>query len=320
MFRQIAALLDEQGVAFKPNAYRKAAQVVEDLERDIADFKDEKELRELPGIGEATAGKIREFVQTGKMSFLDQLMGEQGGLSPELMEIEDLGPKRVRQFQAKLGIATVAELVAAAEAGKLRDLPRMSELLEKKILENAKRVKERSKRFPREEVVDDAEMLVKTIRAVKGVERAEVAGSFRRHKATIGDLDILVVTKNRPDGADPGMQEPDNVSQAISILPIVEKVVAHGGTKLSFNLKSGLRVDVRFVSASQWGSALLYFTGDKEHNITLRKIAIGKGWKLNEYALSDAQGNVVASKEEEDIYKALGVPYHEPQDRTGMLK
>ena len=309
MFRQIAALLDEQGVAFKPNAYRKAAQVVEDLDRDIADFKDEKELRELPGIGEATAAKLREFVQTGTMSFLEQLMREQGGLSPELMEVEDLGPKRARQFQAKLGIATVAELVAAAEAGKLRDLPRMSEVLEKKILENAKRVKERSKRFPREDVVNDAEMLVNTIRAVPGVDRAEVAGSFRRHKATIGDLDVLVVTSDA-----------EKVSAAVAALPIVEKVVAHGGTKLSFNLQSGLRVDVRFVSASQWGSALLYFTGDKEHNITLRKIAIGKGWKLNEYALADANGQVVASKEEKDIYEALGVPYHEPRERTGVLK
>jgi DNA polymerase (family 10) len=307
MFRQIAALLDEQGVAFKPNAYRKAAQVVEDLEKDIADYKDEKELKALPGIGEATAGKLREFVTTGKMKALDELMAAQGGLSSDLMNIEDLGPKRVRQLQKELGIQNVADLIKAAEEGKLRTLPRLSETMEKKILENARNVTERSKRFPYDEVKPDAETLLETVCAVPGVERAEIAGSFRRHKSTIGDLDILVVA-----------DDAKAVSDAISKLPIVRNVVAHGETKLSFNLQSLLRVDVRFVDGSEWGSALLYFTGDKEHNISLRKRAIDRGWKLNEYALKDGD-TIIAGTEEKDIYEALGLPFIEPSKRTGAL-
>ncbi len=307
LLRQIAALLDEQKVPFKPNAYRRAAQVVEDLPVDVSTYKSEKELMELPGIGEAIAQKIREYLRTGRIHFLDQLLAEQGGLSAEMMQIEDLGPKRVRQLQKELGIQTVPDLIKAAEAGKLRSLPRMSELMEKKILENARRVEERSKRFPRAEVVRDVEKILQTVRSVPGVERCEAAGSYRREKATVGDVDLLVVTKT-----------PKEVSDAIAALPLVREVVAHGEKKLSFNLKSGLRVDVRFVEKSQWGSALLYFTGDKEHNIALRKRAIDRGWKLNEYGLFEGD-KVVASKEEKDIYGALDLSYMEPNKRNAVL-
>ncbi len=307
LLRQIASLLDEQGVAFKPAAYRKAATVLDGLTRDVSTYRDEKELMELPGIGPAIAGKIREYLTTGHMRFLDGLLSTQGGLSPVLMAVEDLGPKRVRQFQQELGITTVPELIAAAEAGKLRSLPRMSEEMEQKILQNAKQVTERSKRFPRSEVEADVQTILAAIEKVSGVERAAVAGSFRRHKETVGDIDILAVTAS-----------PVPVSDAIAHLPIVAKVVAHGDTKLSFNLTSGLRVDIRFVKKPQWGSALLYFTGDKEHNISLRKLAIARGWKLSEYGLFAGE-KVIASKEEEDIYRALGLPFIEPQKRTGVL-
>jgi len=307
LLRQIASLLDEQGVAFKPNAYRKAATVVEELKEDVSTYKDEKALMELPGIGEAIASKIREYLTTGHIKFLDGLLAEQGGLSAELMQVEDLGPKRVRQLQTELGITTVAQLIKAAEEGKLQSLPRLSDTLEKKILENARMVSERSKRFPLAEVEPDVQAILETVRKLPGVEKAEAAGSYRRKKATVGDVDILIITN-----------ETQAVSEAVSKLPFVVKVVAQGGTKLSFNLKSGLRVDVRFVEPSQWGSALLYFTGDKEHNITLRKIAIKKNWKLNEYGLFEGT-HVIASKTEEDIYKALGLPWIDPTERRGEL-
>ncbi len=314
LLRQIAALLDEQGILFKPAAYRKAAMTVEQYAGDICAVKDVKELKKLPGIGEAIAAKIHEYCQHGRIKHLDDLMAEQGGLSPALMEIEGLGPKRVRILQREKGISTVNQLIDAAQKGQLKGLPGFSDVMEKKILENAGRVEERVKRFPLEEVKVDAERVLKTIREVPGVERAEIAGSYRRGKPTVGDIDILVVTKN-----------PAKISEAIATLPIVRDVVAHGDKKLSFDVilsgakdEQRLRVDVRFVKKDQWGSALLYFTGDKEHNIALRKIAIHKGWKLSEYGLFAGE-KVIASKEEKDIYEKLGLSWMEPKERTGVL-
>ena len=296
LLRQIAALLDEQSIPFKPAAYRKAAMTVEQYQGDICAVKDIKDLKKLPGIGEAIAAKIHEYCQHGRIKHLDDLMAEQGGLSPSLMEIEGLGPKRVRVLQKEKGISTVAQLIDAAEKGQLKGLPGFSDVMEKKILENAGRVEERMKRFPLAEVKPDAERVLKTIRDVKGVERAEIAGSYRREKETVGDIDILVVTPHQsPVGLGAGQaSEAKKVSDAIAALPIVRDVVAHGDKKLSFDFTSGLRVDVRFVKKDQWGSALLYFTGDKDHNIALRKIAIRKGWKECAFAVyaSDGGGGV----------------------------
>jgi len=322
LLRQIAALLEEQGVDFKPAAYRRAAKVLDELRRDVSDFKDLKELVALPGIGESIARKIQEYLKTKRIAALDKLLGMQGGISPALMEVEDLGPKRARQLQMALGIQTVADLIKAAEDGKLSGLPGFSEIMQAKILENAKHVSERVRRFPREEVKDDVAALLKKIGGVSGVERCEVAGSFRREKETVGDIDVLVVTKSAKD-----------VSDAIAELPIVHDVVAHGDKKLSFDMAVGtplrpallqakvlgsagqVRVDIRFVARDQWGAALLYFTGSKEHNIALRKKAIQSEWKLNEYGLFEGE-KVIASREE-DIYRALGLPYLDPVKRLG---
>lgn len=305
--RQIAALLQEQNVQFKPAAYRRAAQVIEELPNDVSTYGDEKELKKLPGIGEAIAAKIIEFLTTGEISFLTTLQQEQGGISADLMDIEGLGPKRVRQLQRELGITTVPQLIDAAKAGKLRELELWDEILEQKMIQNAARVEERVHRFPRKEVKDDVELLLRTIKSVKGVDRCDVAGSFRREKETVGDIDILLVTKN-----------PEDVSDAIAALPIVRDIVAKGEKKISFDLHNGLRTDVRLVKADQWGAALMYFTGSKEHNIAVRKVAIKNGWKLNEYGLFDGE-TVIASKEESDIYDALGLRFYEPNERTGSL-
>jgi len=307
LLRQLGALLEEQGIAFKPAAYRRAAQVLDDLKRDVSLFKDVKELEALPGIGESIAKKIQEYLKTGKIGALEKLRLAQGGIPAELMDIEGLGPRRIRQLQSELGIATTADLIQAARAGKLRVLPRFSAVMEKKLLENAQRVKERTRRFPREELVDDVETLLKKIRSVPGVDRSEVAGSYRRQKETVGDIDVLVVTKSA-----------EKVGDAIAELPMVRDVVAHGDKKLSFDLRSGIRVDIRFVKRSQWGAALLYFTGSKEHNIVLRKRAIERGWKLNEYGLFQGD-KILASREEEDIYKALELPYLSPEKRIDRL-
>lgn len=317
LLRQIADILDYQNVAFKPIAYRRAAQTVEDTSRDVATMSVE-ELRELPGIGEAIALKIHEFTTTGDLKFLHELNAQIGNESLELLQVEDLGPKRIAQLQSKLGIRTVADLIAAAKAGKLRELPRFSELMEQKILANAGRVTERNRRFPLAEIQPAVESLIKNICAIPGIKRVEVAGSYRRKKETVGDIDIVAAYngQRREGEALEGVTKP--LADALIKLPDVAKVVAFGDTKVSFDLQSGLRVDVRFVALSQWGSALLYFTGSKEHNIALRKLAIDRGWKLNEYGLFEDE-KVVASKEEEDIYKALGLPYIEPTKRVGEL-
>lgn len=311
LLRQFAALLEagasmeDTNVTFKISAYLRAAKTIEELPKDISEYGGVKEFKKLPGIGEAIAKKMQEYLETGSIGELEKLQRASGGVSSELMGVENLGPKRAILIQKELGITTVPELIAAAKAGKLRNLPRFSELIEKKILESAGRSKERSVRFPRESIEEDVETLLKKIRAVKGVERAEAAGSYRRRQATVGDIDTLVVTKS-----------PAAVSDAIAKLPFVRNVVAQGDKKLSYDLKSGIRVDTRFVAKDQWGSALLYFTGSKEHNIFMRTIAIKKGWKLSEYGLYDAAGKVIASKEEKDIYEKLGLEYKEPWERN----
>ncbi|MDD5623335.1 MAG: type-X family DNA polymerase, partial [Candidatus Peribacteraceae bacterium] len=249
----------------------------------------------------------QEYLKTGHLAALDKVLAAQGGIPPALMEVEGLGPKRARQLQMELGIQSVADLIKVAEGGKLNGLPGFSETMQAKILENAKRVTERTRRFPRAELVDDVERLLKKIRSVPGVEKCEAAGSFRREKETVGDIDVLVVTKSA-----------QKVSDAIAELPIVRDVVAHGDKKLSFDLQSGVRVDIRFVRRDQWGAALLYFTGSKEHNITLRKHAIQRGWKLNEYGLFAGE-KIIASREEKDIYDALDLPFFDPTKRTETL-
>ncbi len=315
LLRQMGVLLEGQGVAFKPAAYRRAAQVIEDLTQNVSAIVTkaktrrlaEKALMALPGVGEAIAGKIVEFIETGRIAALDRMLAEQGGLSAELMSVEGLGPKRVRELQS-LGIRTTQELMRAAEGGKLRDLPRFGEVMERKLLENAKHVQERTRRFPRSAVQDDVEQLLRTLRAVKGVGKCAAAGSYRRQREDVGDIDVLIVTA-----------KPKDISSAIAKLPMVRTVVAQGEKKLSFDLRSGIRTDIRFVRSDQWGSALLYFTGDKQHNIVLRKRAMERGWKLNEYGLF-AGTKVIASHEEKDIYRALGMLYVEPMERTGTFR
>jgi DNA polymerase (family X) len=310
--RQIADILDYQGVQFKPAAYRRAAQTVEDLPHDIAELTDRTSLKALPGIGDAIADKILEFLATGKMSFLTQLQAETQSGAAGLLAVDDLGPKRVRELEQKLGIRTVAELIDAAKKGKLRTLPRFSELLEKKILESALRAGDRVQRFPLKDVEYDVEAVLKALRTLPNVEEVEAAGSYRRHKETVGDIDILIAVKKPSEKLAQGIEE------RIRKLPIVERVVAGGHTRIAFDLKSKLRVDIRIVGLNEWGSALLYFTGSKEHNISLRRRAIDRGMKLNEYALTQGE-SVVASRTEQEIYDALDLPFIPPQERTAEL-
>lgn len=312
LLRKIADLLDYQGVAFKPAAYRRAAQTIEDLPKDIATFPDKKALKELPGIGDAIAEKILEYRETKHIKFLDNLMAETQMGAAGLMNVDDLGPKRVRELEQKLNIRTIAELIDAAEKGKIRELAGFSEILEKKILESAKRSGDRAKRFNLGDIEDDVEQLLKLLRGIKGAIHVEPAGSFRRRKETVGDVDILIAVKKASE------KLAKDIADGIRKLPIVERVVAEGETRIAFDLKSKLRVDIRVISEQQWGSALMYFTGSKEHNITLRRRAIDRGLKLSEYGLFKGE-KIIASKTEEEIYKKLDLPYIEPVKRVAEL-
>jgi len=315
IFRQIANLLEYQGIAFKPAAYRRAAQTIEDLPRDVAEIGGKKELMKLPGIGEALADKIIEYLETGKVHAYENLLVETSMGATGLLMVEDLGPRRVREIEQHLNIRTIPQLIEAAEKGRLRALPGFSEILEKKILENARRAKAGTKRFPRTEVEADVELLLSALRQVGGVSRSEAAGSYRRHKEMVGDVDILIGVQ--------GKKVPGNVAQdiagAVRKFPKFARMVAEGPTKVSFDLKSGLRVDIRIVMMREWGSAFLYFTGTKEHNILLRRMAQDRGLKLNEYGLFRSD-KVVASEKEEDIYKSLGLAFIKPEERSELLQ
>lgn len=313
LLREIADLLEYQGVAFKPAAYRRAAQTVEDAPQSICAYPDEKALKALPGIGDAIAKKLREFCETGEMEFLQELRAETGESAAALMRIDDLGPKRVQQLAA-LGIHSVAELIAAAEKKQLQKLPRFSELLEKKILSNARNVTVRTQRHPLAEVKPLVRALLKKLRSVRGVQRCDAAGSYRRKKDTVGDVDILLAF----DDTSTNDERSERVAKAVRTLSSISTLVAQGPTRLACNTKSGLRVDIRLVKLEEWGSAFLYFTGSKEHNISLRRLAIVQGMKLSEYGLFKGE-RVIASHEEDDIYAALGLPHIDPKQRTGDL-
>lgn len=316
MLRRIADLLEYQGVQFKPAAYRRGAQAIEDLPTDVADLKDKKDLKALPGVGDAIAEKTLEFLKEGHLKYLDELEAQTQMGAKDLFIVDDLGPKRIRQLEQTLNIRTIPELIKAAEEGRIRELPGFSEKLEKKILDGAQRSSERSKRFNRTDIQHEVDALLDSLRHIKSVSRAEAAGSYRRKKETVGDIDILVAVKTKSKKDIEVIT--GHVADAIAALPVVERVVARGPTKVSFDLKSGIRSDVRILSDDLWGSALMYFTGSKEHNITLRRIAIEKGMKLSEYGLFK-DDKVIASKTEEDVYKALGVEWVEPEKRIAQV-
>jgi DNA polymerase (family 10) len=313
LLRRIADLLDYQGVQFKPAAYRRAAQTIEDLPKDVAEMQDRKELLKLPGIGEAIADKILEYCRTGRIRHLDELEAETQMGAASLLAVEGLGPKRVRQIEQSLNIRSIPELTEAAKQERLQKLPGFSEVLEKKILENAGRALERSKRFPIGEIEADVQSLLALLRAMRSVTKAEVAGSFRRRKETVGDVDILLAVPKHDAAL------ANAIETSIQKLPIVDRIIASGDTKISFDLTSGLRIDVRIVADEEWGSALLYFTGSKEHNITLRRLAIEKGFKLSEYGLFNGKKRI-ASRTEEEVYQALGLRWIEPKERRAEIE
>lgn len=306
MMREIALLLDMEGDRFRPRAYEKVAHAIESLDEPAADMYRRggvKALGEIPGVGTHTADKMATLIETGRLPYYEDLRRKTPVDIAGLSAIEGLGPKMIKLLYDQLDVRTVDDLEAAAEAGKVRGLPHFGEKSEQKILKGIAFLTKSGGRIPLGEAWPMMHELAERLRAVPGVERIEVAGSIRRCKETIGDGDLLVVSS-----------EPAHVMAALAGLPDVADVIAHGPTKTSVKLRSGMDVDMRVVPAESFGAALVYFTGSKAHNIALRKLAIAKGLKLSEYGVFRGERSV-AGLTEDDVYAALGLPAIPPELR-----
>lgn len=305
LLRNIAELLEiQEENSFKIRAYEKAALVIENLSEDIGKVWKEGRLEELPGIGEALAEKISEFLEKGRLAYYEKLKKEVPIDMENLGKIPGLGPKTLKKLYRALKIRDVPSLEKAARAGNIRNLPGLGAKAEENILKSLAFSKSAT-RIPLGFALPHAEEIVARLRPLKDVKRIDIAGSLRRRKDTIGDIDLLVASKN-----------PAAAIGAFASLPLVEQVLAKGDTKSSVRLKEGIQVDMRVIDEKSYGAALIYFTGSKQHNIELRKAAISKGCKLSEYGLFSNRTNaLIAGKTEQDLYKSLGLPYIEPELR-----
>ena len=311
--REMAVFLDMTGVQFKPRAYEKAAYTVEGLDRPIDELYAEggvKALAELPSVGKGIAERIGEIVRTGTCHDLEVLRKATPVDAMGLTAIEGIGPKMVKALYDDLGVRTVADLEKAARAGRIRELPHFGEKTEAKILKGIGFLKQRGGRQPLGAVLDLARDIEARLAGLRGVQQAAVAGSIRRRKETIGDLDFLVVAG-----------QPEKVMDFFVSMPEAAHVYGKGPTKTMVRLRSGMDADLRVVPAESWGAALNYFTGSKDHNVALRRIAIEKGYKLNEYGVFRGE-RAIAGRTEQEVYGALGLAYVPPElrENTGEIE
>jgi DNA polymerase (family X) len=305
-FRDIAAYLDMEDVPFKPRAYEKAAQAIEATDRPLAEIHragGEKALAEIPGIGKSMAGRLGELLTTGRCALLEEYRGRMPVDVAALTAIEGIGPKAVKVLFERLNVRTPADLEAAARDGKIRALPSFGERSEQRILKGLAFIEQSGQRRPLAAVRPVVEAIAARLRTVAGVERVEITGSIRRRRESVGDADVLAVTR-RPAAA----------VAAFAEMPGVARVLARGDAKCSVKLESGLQVDLRVVPAASLGAALLYFTGSKAHNVVLRQIAIKQKLKLNEYGLFSGTRSV-AGKTEAHVYERLGLAFIPPELR-----
>lgn len=309
IFREIALYLEMQEERFKPRAYEKVAYALEALEEPVAELYRRggaKELRTIPGVGEAIAEKIEEIIKTGKLRYYEELREEMPVDIRSLTAIEGVGPKIVKVLYEELGVKELGDLERAARAGKIRGLPHFGEKMEQKILKGIEFLKQGSGRFPLGSVLPLIAEIEQRLRGLPQVEAVTVAGSVRRRKETIGDADFLAISS-----------KPESVMDFFTSMPEVMHVHGKGTTKSMIKLQNGMDVDLRVVPKESFGAALSYFTGSKDHNVALRRIAQEKGLKLNEYGLFRGEKRI-AGETEEEVYKALGLSYVPPELRENQ--
>ena len=305
IFRTIADLLDLLGEKFKPEAYRRAARSIESLTEDLGALAARNELRSIPGVGEAIAEKIEEYLRTGSISYYERLQREIPPGLVELMRLPGLGPKTARRFWVELGVEGPNELRDAIAAGRLVGVKGFGEKKIEQIrsaLSGGAGVPGGARRAI-EEVYPVARALVTNLREKTRADRVEVAGSFRRARESVGDLDILATSK-----------DPAEVFEVFTADPHVAEVKMRGETKETVLLTDGLQVDLRVVRPEEFGAALQYFTGSKDHNVRLRSLARERGLKVNEYGVFRGEERVAGATEEE-VYASLGLAWIPPELR-----
>lgn len=303
---EMAALYEMQGVQFKPRAYEKVALNIESLSEEVADIYHRgglEALEDIPGVGAGIAKHIEELLNTGHFKEYERLKKETPVQIDELSAVEGVGPQTIKTLWKELSIKDLHDLEKAAQEGKIRTLPGFGERSEQKILKGIEFLRHSGGRAVLGFVFPDLQNLEQTLRDFPEVDRVAIAGSVRRRKETIGDIDILVTSRQQ-----------EKVMERFVALPGVAHVYGQGSTKTNVRLTNNLDADLRVVPAESWGAALCYFTGSKAHNITMRNIAIKQGWKLNEYGLFEGEERIAGNREE-DIYAALGLDYIEPELR-----
>ncbi len=304
LFSRVADMLAIRGDQIhRILAYRKAAESIDALGRDVNVVFAEGKLTDIPGIGDTLAAKIEEMLTTGRLTFYDKLAQEIPPGLVDMLRVEGLGPKRVKQVYETLKITTLDELTTAARSGKLRDLPGMGAKSEAKILAGIEALaRHGDTRISLGVAWPIAQAMLDELAQVPGVTVAAVGGSLRRMRDTIGDIDLLVAA-----------DEAEAVMDRFAALESVESVAGRGPTKTNVVLLNGLGVDLRVLPAARWGTLLNYFTGSKDHNVRLREMALKKGLSLNEHAFTPLDGGAeILCATEEEVYACLGLPFIPP--------
>jgi len=312
IFYEIADFLDADKVEFKPFAYRKAALALEGLGEDVKSVYEQgglKAVEEIPGVGTSTGEKIEEYIKKGKISYYEELKRQLPVNWEEITAIEGVGPKKAKFLFQKLGVRNLADLEAAARAHKIAGLPGFGEKSEANIIQGVEFRKRSSGRFLLGQILPQAQAVRGELEKLGILEKIDLAGSLRRRKETIGDVDFLAITSSAANGHDSG-----RIMDFFTSLSDVEKIWGKGKTKSSVRMKDGFNMDIRILPRESYGAALQYFTGSKEHNIYLRRRAQGKGYKLSEYGLFKGE-KMVAGIDEEGIYEKLGLQWIPPELR-----
>jgi DNA polymerase (family 10) len=308
VFTDIATLLQARGdTIFKTRAYSRAADTIDNLQFELADAADDEDrLRAIPGFGDAIVSKVQELVRTGRLEFFEKLKAEMPAGVLELTQVPGIGPKTAMRAAEDLGIHSREQLAASIESGQFEQLPRMGKKAAQNILRHLNTRMSQGERIAIGTALPEAERVMAALQAAcPGIRNLTYAGSLRRHRETIGDVDMLC-----------SADDPGAVMDAFSSLTAIRNIMAKGETKSMVVLDSGLQVDLRVVPDAAFAATLLYFTGSKEHGIRLRDRAINRGLSLNEYGATDtATGKTETFTSEEQIYQRLGLPYIPPELR-----